>query len=108
MTSDLPHVTHSVFIDGATQPGFAGSPLVDLDGTNGYDGMNGLVIVANDCTIRGLAVTNFWFDDPDCIEWGIALSGNGNVVEGNYLGTDVTGTIRMRNLVGVAIISGVE
>jgi hypothetical protein len=107
LTSDLPYITHSVIIDGTTQPGFAGSPLIDLDGTNGYDGMNGLVIFANDCTIRGLAVTNFAFpDDPCTTEWGIVLNGSGNLVEGNYLGTDVTGTRHMGNSVGVAILSG--
>jgi hypothetical protein len=107
-SSDLPEATHSVIIDGTTQPGFAGSPLIDLDGTDGYDGMNGLIIHANDCTVRGLAITNFsfGFNDPCTVMYGVVLWGNGNVVEGNYLGTDVTGTLRMGNSVGVFVLSG--
>jgi hypothetical protein len=41
-TSALPEVTHSVVIDGTTQPGFAGSPLIDLDGANVAPGTAGL------------------------------------------------------------------
>jgi titin len=105
-SSPLPDVTHSVIIDGTTQPGFTGSPLIDLDGgPNAYRiGANGLMIHANNSTIRGLAITNFSApDDPCTFLAGIVILGNGNVVQGNYLGTDVTGTRRMGNSIGVLI-----
>jgi hypothetical protein len=105
--SPLPDVTRSLVIDGTTQPGFNGSPLIDLDGSAAYIGTNGLTIHAGDSTIRGLAITNFSApDDPCTFMYGIIVMGNGNVVEGNYLGTDVTGTRRMGNSVGVFVLSG--
>jgi hypothetical protein len=102
-TSDLPYITHSVIIDGTTQPGFAGSPLIDFDGgAAAY--VNGLVILASDCTIRGLAFTNFAVpDDPCTFLDGIYVSGNNNVLEGNYIGVDLSGTRRMGNSVGVSV-----
>jgi hypothetical protein len=101
-STDLPQITHALVIDGTTQPGFGGSPLIDLDGGNTY--LNGLVIRASGCTVRGLAITNFSVpDDPCTFLDGIIIFGDGNVVEGNYLGTGVTGTSRMGNSVGVLI-----
>jgi hypothetical protein len=101
-SSDPPGITHSVVIDGTTQPGYAGSPLIDLDGGNTY--LNGLFVRASDCTIRGLAITNFSVpDDPCTFLDGLIIYGDGNVVEGNYIGTDGTGASRMGNSVGVMI-----
>ena len=87
----LPEVTHSIVIDGTTQPGFAGSPLIGLDGSDITPGASGLVIRAQDSTIKGLAISNFRIDnpdDPDRSTPGLVIAGNGNVVQGNYLGTD--------------------
>ena len=103
-TWQLPDVSHSVVIDGTTQPGFAGSPLIDLDGTNGYDGMNGLII-ASDSLIRGLAFTHFAFpDDPCTTEDALIIAGSNNVVQGNYIGTDLTGTVRAGNSIGLSVM----
>src|SRR5262245_63289792 len=33
-TGILPTITDPVIIDGTTQPGFAGTPLIEIDGTN--------------------------------------------------------------------------
>ena len=33
----LPTITHAVVIDGMTQPGFAGTPLLELDGESSRD-----------------------------------------------------------------------
>ena len=32
LVTPLPEITEPVVIDGATQPGYAGSPLIELDG----------------------------------------------------------------------------
>ncbi|HEU4769744.1 MAG TPA: SBBP repeat-containing protein, partial [Pyrinomonadaceae bacterium] len=49
----LPEITEAVVIDATTQPGYAGAPLVELDGANaGFE--NGLVITAGNSTVRGL------------------------------------------------------
>jgi titin len=108
-TSALPQITHSVIIDGTTQSGFAGSPLIDLDGADVTPGTNGLVIKAGNSTVKGLAITGFRINDPDAPDFstaGLLISGSGNVIQGNYLGTDLTGTQPMGNGIGVWIESG--
>jgi hypothetical protein len=88
-TTALPQVTQTIIIDGSTQPDFAGSPLIDLDGTAVTPGASGLVIRADRSTIKGLAITNFLINDPeepDSITPGLLITGSSNVVQGNYLG----------------------
>jgi hypothetical protein len=90
-TSPLPAVTDALVIDGTTQPGYAGHPLVELDGAMAGAAAVGLTITAGDSTVRGLVINRFGT--------GIALLGNGgNVVQGNYIGTDATGTDALGNL----------
>jgi titin len=108
-TAALPEVTHSVTIDSTTQPGFAGSPLIDIDGAAVTPGASGLVIRADGSTVKGLAITGFLIhndDDPDRSTPGLVIAGSGNVVQGNYLGTDRTGTPGMGNGIGLWVRSG--
>jgi hypothetical protein len=97
----LPAVTNPVVIDGTSQPGFSGSPLIELAGTNAGPGANGLTIAAGSSTVRGLVIDSFKAN-------GIALESKGsNVIAGNYIGTDVTGTVPAANgSSGVNILSG--
>jgi hypothetical protein len=100
--SALPEVTDPVIIDGYTQPGSSPNTLakgdnatleIELDGSslNPDSGIIGLLISAGGSTVRGLVINRF----PDA---GIELSGNGgNVIEGNFIGTDVTGTTALGN-----------
>lgn len=93
----LPEITDPIVIDGTTQPGYAGSPLIELDGTlaNGGDG---LVIKAGGSTVKGLAIGNFSFGA------GIELSNcNDNVIQGNYIGVDAAGTTARQNVAGIAL-----
>jgi titin len=79
--SALPALTVPVVMDGTTQPAFAGSPLIELNGNNPGAGPDGLVFSAGGSTVRGLMVDHFSVD-------GIALVGSGatgNVVQGNVL-----------------------
>jgi uncharacterized protein (TIGR03437 family) len=85
--SPLPVVTDPVTIDGTTQPGFAGAPVVELN----LSGAGGLVIFAGSSVVRGLVINRSAFQ-------GIVLrGGGGNVVEGNYIGTNVGGTVALGN-----------
>ena len=94
----LPVVFEALTIDGTTQPGFAGAPLVEIDGSaivvdeiGAGAGADGIVLVNGGSTVRGLVVNRF---DGS----GIALAeGKKNVIEGNYLGTDRTGTEDLGN-----------
>ena len=58
--SVLPEISESLTIDGTTQPGFDGTPIIRLDGSSG--GSVGLQAVhARGVTVRGLSLTN-WSD----------------------------------------------
>ena len=89
--SALPEITEPVTIDGTTQPGFHGNPIVELDGTDAGEEVRGLVISSGNCTVRGLAINRFSGD-------GMVLTdSDGNRIEGNFIGTDVTGTLALGN-----------
>jgi parallel beta-helix repeat protein len=90
-TTPLPTITVHVVIDGTTQPGFAGSPLIVLNGSDTGTGANGLTMTAGFSTVQALVIDGFAGD-------GIVLDTNGsNVIAGNYIGTDVTGTLAVGN-----------
>lgn len=85
LASGLPAVTDALVIDGSTQPGYADSPVIELNGTRATSS-SGLILEAGGCTIRGLAVNRF------LSAHGIVIQGpGGNAIEATYLGTDVAG-----------------
>jgi hypothetical protein len=103
--SQLPALTGPVVIDGTTQPGYAGQPLIDLSGS-GLDpfGGNGLTLTGGASTVRGLAINNFrgGFSFPTA---GLILQGRGgNVIAGDYIGTDRTGAMGAGNFDGIQVI----
>ena len=55
VASSLPGINDPVVIDGTTQPGYAGSPLIEIDGTRAGAFQHGLTINAGGSTVRGLA-----------------------------------------------------
>ncbi len=95
----LPVISQSVVIDGTTQPGFAGTPIIELNGGN-VAGVNAFTITGANSTIRGFVINRFGGN-------GIFLNGAVQTqVRGNYIGTDVTGTVARANGGGIAIIGG--
>jgi hypothetical protein len=99
LASPLPAITAgNVTLDATTQPGYSGTPVVVLNGTAAGAGANGLQIAASNCTVKGLAINSF-------TAAGITVSGSGNVVQGNYVGTDAGGTTSLPNANGI-VISG--
>lgn len=106
-TSALPQILAPVDIDGTSQPGFAGSPVVHLRGHQAGGSSAGLVMRGEFSRIRGLAVSEF-------AAVGIYVWGDHSYVEGNYVGTDTTGTVALGNGVGIwarknrAIIGGLD
>ncbi len=104
--TNLPAVVDSAVINGYTQPG--ASPNTDSTGTNAVilielDGQliasagDGLVL-SGASTVKGLAINRF--DDV-----GVLLHGASNAVQGNFVGTDTTGTLSRANGVGILIAS---
>ncbi len=80
VTAPLPAITDPVVIDATTQPGYAGTPIIDLDGTDCEYPCDGLDLNSGTTTIRGLAITEFASD-------AIALNGaGGNVIQQNWIG----------------------
>ena len=91
LATALPPITVPVFIDGASQPGHEGKPIVELNGT-ATPGGDGLTINAGGSTVRGLVINRFKGS-------GISASGAGNnVIEGNFIGTNATGTAALPNI----------
>lgn len=88
--SPLPRITAPLTIDGATQPGFAGQPVIELEGS-GAGNANGLHIAAPNCTVRGLVINRFGGAAGNAAAIFIDSRGT-NVIEGNFIGTDITGT----------------
>ena len=97
----LPAITDPVTIDGTTEPGFAGTPLIVLDG-GGATG-TGLALTAGGSIVRGLVIHR-WSDS------GVAITGaGGNIVAGNFIGVDVTGTnARGNGVYGVRIVDAAD
>ena len=99
LTSALPTITGAVTIDATTERGFAGTPLVELNGAGAGAGASGLTLGAGSSgsTIEGLVINRFGQD-------AIQISGSSNnVISGNFLGTDASGTVARGNLVGVFV-----
>lgn len=87
----LPFVTDPVVLDATTQPGFSGKPIIELDGSLVDTGC--LIITAGNSTVRGFVINRFTATTGPTA--GIAVLGEGkggNVIEGNYIGTNLAGT----------------
>jgi hypothetical protein len=107
-TTSLPTVRGPVVIDGTTQPGYAGSPLVVLDGSsagnNNGAGAIGLNILGN-VTVRGLAIDH-WTGPGVELYTDAYLYKQPAVITGCYIGTDATGTTAAGNYAGVEVVNG--
>jgi len=118
-TSLLPTITDPVVIDGYTQPGSSPNTLQNGDnagllielagnvvasgGCSGFCG--GLTLTSGNSTIRGLVINRFTGSFQD---YAILLQGNGgNLIEGNFIGTNPSGTGAASNGVtrGIGVFS---
>jgi parallel beta-helix repeat protein len=91
----LPRIEQPVHLLGPVDS--EGRPLVELDGSQ--TGGDGLQIWASHCRVYGLAINR-------CPGAGIRLVLGGNSrIQGNFIGTDVTGTVALRNTFGVDLRS---
>ena len=82
-------------IDAELRIEIAGSPTVV-----------GLKIDADACTIRGLVINRFTFNPGDSgtpQAPGIFVLGGNNFIEGNFIGTDPTGTAALQNTWGILV-----
>ena len=105
-TSALPAITHSVFINGYSEPHSSPNTATDSDNaviliqlsgaSAGF--ADGLQIIASNSTVSGLAINQF-------NQYGIRLfSGADDVISGDFVGTDPTGSYALPNIdAGVTI-----
>jgi titin len=84
--SALPVITNSVVIDATTQVGFTNKPVIALNGSSTSAGTIGLRFSAGASTLRGMAINHF---PAQALE----LDSDANSIQGNFIGTDVTGTL---------------
>ncbi len=101
VTSELPSIFDPVVLDGYSQPGSSPNTLavgdnavltIELNGSGAGAAAQGLALFSAGSTVRGLVINRFAFN-------GIYLSpaADGNTIEGNFLGTDPSGTVARGN-----------
>jgi len=91
LASILPFVTDPVTIDGTTQSGYVTNPVIELNGASAGNAAGLQLNAGSDgSTIMGLAINRFSAQ-------GIVINSSNNIIKGNYVGTDTTGTIARGN-----------
>ncbi len=96
--SKLPNITDPVIIDASTQPGYNQTPLIEINGSllGPYQVFD---VFAGNTTIRGFAI-NRALGGTAIILW----TNGGNVIEGNFIGTDASGTVALGNTYNGVIV----
>lgn len=99
LSTPLPAITAPVTIDATTQPGYAGTPLIQLDGLNAGAGAIGLQLSSSASTLRGFAVMRF-------NGGGIRIDGasGGNTVAACHVGLNNGGAAAGNSGTGVFIV----
>jgi CSLREA domain-containing protein len=103
VNSSLPDIATTLTIDGTTQSGYAGAPLIELNGANASNG-KGFSIDSHyipdpvSLTVKAIAINNFSFYgiEADCATCNVA-------VYGCYIGTNAAGTIAAKNGTGISL-----
>jgi uncharacterized repeat protein (TIGR01451 family) len=101
-SATLPDIYSTVVIDGYTQPGSItnslevgnnAQPMVEIDCRNTLDGYSrAFWIEGSGCLVRGLIINNATGTGGNAA--AIMVRGNNNVIAGNWIGVDSTGTAR--------------
>ncbi|MDB5308845.1 MAG: hypothetical protein JWO38_3047, partial [Gemmataceae bacterium] len=82
--SGLPTLNGGVTIDATSQPGYTGTPLIQLDGSAAGSNTDALTLLGGHNTVRGLLIDR----------WGgrgIVIASDNNVLTGDWVGVDETG-----------------
>jgi len=102
LTGALPPLTHPAYIDGQSQPGYSGAPLIQIQGSGNTSGWDGLTLASGSggSAVTGLCISGFGSGA------GIYIESNGNLIQGDYLGTDATGSTAQTNEFGILVDNG--
>ncbi len=112
LSTELPEITEAVTIDGYTQPGAkrntlsTGTDAVLLIELNGQNALNssggtccaeGLFVGASNTTVSGLIINRFSSGGIRVNDHVTGADTSGVKIEGNYIGTDPSGTVDLGN-----------
>lgn len=89
-SSPLPSLGTPTAINATTQPGYSGSPLIEIDGSLAGANAIGLQFLSAFGSVRGVAINRF-------SSQGILFFGASNTIQGCYIGTDPTGKLARGN-----------
>ncbi|MBL8186064.1 MAG: DUF2012 domain-containing protein, partial [Blastocatellia bacterium] len=95
----FPAVSDPLTIDATTQPGFSGTPIIELTGNNRVGVPVGLDLRSGNNTIKGLSINRFY---GAAIVISSAMTG-GNTIQANYIGTNTAGDTALPNGIGIVI-----
>jgi len=104
----LPSLSVPADVDGTTNPGYAGTPIVELNGVAVGSGVNGLTITngagglpRQGSTVRGLVINHFTSGQV-----AVNAPSGGTIIDNNDIGTDRTGTAVFTNTANGVLIDG--
>lgn len=106
LASPLPDIIQPVLIDGWSQPGFAGTPLVEINGSaaGACDGLK-LAGTSDGSTVRGLVINGF----AQAGYSGIRTDNtDGHTFHGNWIGLDTDGTTAVPNSCGLFLFASLN
>src|SRR3954468_6679836 len=89
--SDLPQISGPTTIDGTTQPGFAGTPLIEITGGGTLSTGLSVAAAASSSVIRGLVINGF--ASTQILSFGSPAL----MILGNYIGLNAAGTAIVAN-----------
>ncbi len=104
LASPLPAITVPVDIEGNSEPGFSGVPLVVISGASAGSGANGLTLAAGSSgsTIQSLVLNGFGGGGGDGGD-GVDIASTNDSVIGCYIGTNAAGTAAVANDTGIYV-----
>ncbi|MDJ0497436.1 MAG: DUF5011 domain-containing protein, partial [Acidimicrobiia bacterium] len=102
--SQYDNLNTTMSINGATQPGWAGDPVIQIDGSADLTSSAGLNVFSSNTEIRGLILHSF--PDEGIESDGSLGGGDNNTFAGNWVGIDASGAAAPNGGFGILLTDG--
>ncbi len=104
----LPALGSDLVVDGWSQSGFAGSPIIELNGSSSPGNFGFVINNANHVTVRGFVINRYLGNPGNGIGIGVFGAGaTNNWIYGCHIGTNVAGTAALPNgQIGIWVSGG--